>query len=98
MNATCVRGQPISVLIASAISCLRASYTSASRASATRRTSIGARPHESEFCAATAAATARSTSSRLASGTTPTGSSVHGEMTVIVLSVAGATRWPPMNR
>ena len=48
--------------------------------------------------AARAAATARSTSARLAWGETPIDSSVIGEMVWKVSVLAGATHSPPMNR
>jgi hypothetical protein len=89
-------GAPISALISSASSSCRARYAAANRRTAAIRSAGAVCGHGPSSNAVRAAATARSTSSSVASGALPTGSAVCGDTTRIRRSLAGATHRPPM--
>ena len=89
-------GEPISVVITSAMSPRWAAYRSEKRWTTAMRSAGSVCGQSPSSNAVRAAATARSMSASTASGTRPTSSSECGEMTSIALSLAGATHSPPM--
>ena len=89
-------GEPISVVMTSAISSRREAYRPANRCRTSMRSDGVIRGQGPLSNASRAAATARSMSASDPSGTRPTSSSLCGEITSITLDVAGSTHSPPM--
>src|SRR5215216_13644 len=90
-------GEPISSVITAAMSGMCAAYASLNFWTAAIRSSGARRGHSPLSKASRAAATARSMSAAVPSGTRPTSSSVCGEITSMVPVPAGSTHSPPMN-
>jgi len=89
-------GHPISCVMQSAYCCARACSAADKRAIASARSLAAMRGHGPSSNARRAAATARSMSSVVASGTLAMVSSVRGEITSSVSRPVDATHSPPM--
>ena len=91
-------GEPISVVMISAMSPISAITCAATAVRMAARSAGAMRGHGPWSNAVRAAATALSMSASVPSGTRATTSSVDGEITAMVSVPSGATQSPPMNK